>query len=476
MPQLNLTMPSRNRSCKSRPEQTGAATLIVVMILFFVVTLAAAYAGRNLIFEQRTANNQYRSTGAQEAAEAGIEWALTMLNAGRIDEFCAPTTDVTVAGNKNFRQRYLTYDADGMLDRQAFPVGSTETNAWAGCSANNGGAWTCVCAQPGGTTAALASLPTGSAAFAVRFSSLGLGRPGTIRIEVNGCSSTNMDCLTSVQPVADLAACQSTSCALLAQYTSVRQPPTAAITAAGNVTGSLLQAYNSDLNARGITIHSGGTITVSTLQLGSTAGTPPSLSTRPGDTALTSLDAHADDCNLCLFSAVFGLKPATYREQQGVVKVDCGTTGCTSTSSTSALGEALNSLRGSSWAFDADLPGYFRSPPVLWLTGAGGLRLSSSSDSLGSLLAPVTIIVEGPLAITGGSKIFGLVFAGSAVINDGDATVGSIQGALVSAGGVSANGAAGTYGKVSYNAAILDKLQKFSGTFVRVPGSWRDFP
>ena len=82
--------------------QSGAASLIVVMILFFILSLVAAYTNRSLIFEQRTASNQYRSTQALEAAEAGVEWALAMLNSGRITATCAPS--VTVA-DPSFRQR-----------------------------------------------------------------------------------------------------------------------------------------------------------------------------------------------------------------------------------------------------------------------------------------------------------------------------------------------------------------------------------
>ena len=66
--------------------QRGAAALVVVMMLFFIMSLVAAYASRNLIFEQRTSANNYRSTQAFEAAEAGLEWAIAMLNGGRIDD------------------------------------------------------------------------------------------------------------------------------------------------------------------------------------------------------------------------------------------------------------------------------------------------------------------------------------------------------------------------------------------------------
>ena len=38
----------------------GLAALTVVMILFFVMAMVAAYTNRNLIFEQRIATNSYR--------------------------------------------------------------------------------------------------------------------------------------------------------------------------------------------------------------------------------------------------------------------------------------------------------------------------------------------------------------------------------------------------------------------------------
>ena len=59
-------------SFSRRNRERGAATLVVVMVLFFIISMVAAYTSRNLIFEQRTSANQYRSTQAQEAAEAGL--------------------------------------------------------------------------------------------------------------------------------------------------------------------------------------------------------------------------------------------------------------------------------------------------------------------------------------------------------------------------------------------------------------------
>ena len=58
--------PASRHVRRVRPTR-GAATLIVVMLLFFIMSMVAAYTSRNLIFEQRTSANQYRSSQAFEA-------------------------------------------------------------------------------------------------------------------------------------------------------------------------------------------------------------------------------------------------------------------------------------------------------------------------------------------------------------------------------------------------------------------------
>ena len=89
------------------------------MMLFFVISLVAAYASRNLIFEQKTSANQYRATQAFEAAEAGLEWAAAMLNGGRVDATCAASVDVAeqhlpcpLPGHR-YRHRHLSHRAPG---------------------------------------------------------------------------------------------------------------------------------------------------------------------------------------------------------------------------------------------------------------------------------------------------------------------------------------------------------------------------
>ena len=90
--------------------QRGAATLGITLLLLFVVMLVAGVANRNLIFEQRASANQWRSTQAFEAAEAGLEWAQAMLASdAAIGDACEPDA---APGNTAFRERFLAYDAE----------------------------------------------------------------------------------------------------------------------------------------------------------------------------------------------------------------------------------------------------------------------------------------------------------------------------------------------------------------------------
>ena len=204
MPALPISRrPGRCSSGRAAPR--GAATLVVVMVLFFIVALVAAYASRNLIFEQRTSANQYRATQAFEAAEAGLEWALTQLNGGRISAGCVPRVDPATADD-SFRQRYLDIAPDsGLVTARSRPDG---TPRQAAC-VFTGTDWQCSC--PADAAPALAA-PVGAGpfpAFVLRFHDRDLnGFPypaAVVRIESTGCtvffpSSTNTGRMKSSAP------------------------------------------------------------------------------------------------------------------------------------------------------------------------------------------------------------------------------------------------------------------------------------
>src|SRR5512134_3120675 len=61
--------------------QRGAATLVVSLILLFMITFITFFSSRSLLFEAKASSNQYRSTQAIEAAEAGLGRATAWLEA-----------------------------------------------------------------------------------------------------------------------------------------------------------------------------------------------------------------------------------------------------------------------------------------------------------------------------------------------------------------------------------------------------------
>ena len=103
----------------------------------------------------------------------------------------------------------------------------------------------------------------------------------------------------------------------------------------------------------------------------------------------------------------------------------------------------------------------------LWLTGAAGLRLDTA-DAVGNADAPVLIVVEGPFETTAAAQVTGFVYT----VDDVDLGGGSrIRGGLATAGSLVGSSAAA----VIYDSAVLTALRTSTGSFVRVPGSWRDF-
>ena len=106
---------------------------------------------------------------------------------------------------------------------------------------------------------------------------------------------------------------------------------------------------------------------------------------------------------------------------------------------------------------------------VFYLFGAGGLSIAAAADSIGSAADPVVLVVEGPLAMTAGAagaNLQGAVYANSVSIDGG-----TVTGALLSATTVTATG-----GTVVYDGATLKRLRLTTGTYLRIPGSWRDHP
>ena len=458
---------------QGRVQQQGAATLIVVMVLFFIISLVAAYTNRSLIFEQRTSSNQYRSSQALEAADAGMEWAISQLNFERLERVtdqCLKNTDLSLPLPASFRGRYLVVDpATGKITPKPDPAGGGELTSacvWTGPTTG----WSCSCPSTG--TPSLTA-PTAAGiwpAFRVRFRNiLGTGtpfvprQPGSIWVDVVGC--------TRVDPVGSTDTClnfdglgtlnegRAVTSAIVTLVGNAAGLPPAALTVFGpvNPTGALA-VYNTMPDGSGITIHASGPVTTGSIVLRSAPGTPAAGTVIDNDTALSPAAAAPFTAAERMFATVFKMRPETFRTQQAIVELTCPTGGCTASAVRTAL--AANPGR------------------PLWLTG--GLSVDSAND-IGSAAEPALLVVNGNLEFTGaglGVNIYGLVYTRLPVPNPAGLTGwvtngagGQITGAVVSEGGVSGSGSP----TIVHDPAVLNRLRYAVGTFVRVPGSWRDF-
>lgn len=421
----------------------GAATLVVVMVLFFIVALVAAYASRNLIFEQRTSANQYRATQAFEAAEAGLEWALTQLNSGRIDARCAPRVDPATA-DESFRLRYLSMAFDGAVTARLRPDGSPRRAACVFDGAN----WQCNC--PGDAAPALAS-PVGAGpfpAFVLRFhdvDSNGIAYPpGVTRIESTGCTRLDADSICT--PGAASGDGRATTTILAALKGALVTPPAAASTVRGNLTrapNAVLRAVNQDPTTHWLTVHAGAIVAPDEtwlIALGA-PGTPWGQSFVE-DASMLALQPDP------MFVSVFGMARSTYRLQPASMQVRCAQDCSAARVRDLAL---LNPGR------------------VLWIDGDFDFSIG---DAIGSAAFPVALVVNGSVTVShANARLNGLLYTtGPTLTNIGTLT---LAGALVGEANLALDGN-GT-SNVVYDAAMLNLLRRGSGSFVRVPGSWRDF-
>jgi len=425
----------------------GFAALTVVMVLFFVMALVAAYTNRNLIFEQRISANNYRAARALAAADAGVDWTLAMLNGGRVDINCQPSL---AAGDSDFRNRYMST----VSLNAPVTAGGYEVTMWSAdpsmrlnpACINRDGALTCVCPTAVNPTPAMAAPADGvGSSFRVAFWLPGLGtiRPGTMEFSARGCASLGVGdtaCYASTKGSPNVDAWV----AALTTVGLVRALPLAPI--ATLTAGTVVDANAGDLRvsntdpATGLTVHAGDVITTPIGQFTGPAGSG-SDGRQASDATLAALAVAADNG---WFRALFGMDPATYQRQPAVVRVTCPAGGCT-----------LDGL--------ADvLAGHPRNP--VWVEG----NLTMGNDrALGSNADPLMLIVTGTLTVAANVQITGFVHA-NAVDWSAGAAAAQLRGALVSATRFTTS----TVATLAYDKAVLDTIRLRYGSFVRAPSSW----
>ncbi len=459
---------------QSRSSQQGAATLIVVMVLFFIISLVAAYTNRSLIFEQRTSSNQYRSSQALEVADAGLEWAVSQLNFERLEAVtnqCLQNTVTSLPLPPSFRQRYLNVDpATGNVTSIPNPAGGelTPSCVWTGATTG----WSCSCPTSG---APVLTAPIAAGvwpAFRVRFRNImgAVGtplvprQPGSIWVDVVGC--TRLDPPGSADPclnfngLGTLNEGRAVVSSIVTLAGNAAGLPAAALTVFGPVTPTgALAVYNTLPSGSGVTVHASGAVTPVAITLFRGApGTPDASSWIANDAALSPAAAAPFTAAERMFASVFKMRPDTFRTQQGAVEVTCPLGVCTAAAVRTA--QAANPGR------------------PLWLTGT--LSVNSAGD-IGTATEPVVLVINGNLEFTPAGAnvhIYGLIYTRLPVPNPAGLTGwvltgagGQVNGAVVSEGGVSGSGSP----TIVYAPDVLTRLRYEVGSYVRVPGSWRDF-
>lgn len=409
--------------------QAGSATLVITLILFVVMTLVAAFANRNHFFEQKASANQYRAAKAQEAAEAGLEWAVAMLNDPHaVNEDCVRDA----AGGESLRERWVSVDAaSGALKALTWMDGSIRRARSAVCTRTATG-WACSC--PAGRHPTLAPSHPG-VAFAVELEEQATA--GTLLLKSTGCTSLGGKCAPGVSSKPDAVAQVQV---VLARLPGLASMPLAPLTAREGVHAgpASLGLHNTHAGIGGFTVHTGGLFDAPHARLTTTAGASASESVIESDAALKGTAPSR------LHVSVLGMSADAWASQPAVRRMrcesDCG----------AALSSALAGITGNRM-----------------LRVDGDVRIEGPL-TLGSADEPVVLVVDGTLELQGAVVIHGLVHAaGIRWTGSG----GRINGAAVSASTYEGDATA----DLVHDLAILDKLQARTGSFVRVPGSWRDF-
>jgi hypothetical protein len=428
----------------------GFAALTLVMVLFFIMALVAAYTNRNLIFEQRISANNYRGSKALNAVEGGLDWTLAMLNGGRIDKDCKPSTKTT---DSDFRRRYYTDVVDPAKEAGSYQC-STGSCIWATDSPHpacisRDGVMSCSCptvANPD-STATIPSDGIGST-FRVSFILPGAGsHQGAVKVFVQGCANpgtSSSGCLQTNDFATVNVDTLSMGVSTLGLVRALPVPPKATLTAGHAIVANagVLNIGNGD-DASGLTAHA-PIITVNAAAAKNFRGPAGSggdgEATDPVLGTLRGLDPGAPPSSNW-FNAMFGMPIDLFKRQPALVT-------CPGNCDQDALLKVISAFP--------------RNP--IWVEG----DLTLGSDAIfGTATDPVMLIVTGTLTISAKAQITGFVHANN-VAWSAAASNATLIGAMVASTDFTSAGTA----TLNYNKAVIDIIRLRYGSFVRAPGGW----
>lgn len=389
--------------------------LQITLVMVLLSSLAVFYASRNAITEQRVSANELRTQHAYHAALAGLDYAAAYMTAGK--DVTAFPAGVALAASPNSR-----YQVKFCSPAAIVPA----------CPAQSGTALACTAPTADERTAPL--------------------------LLSCGWSDDNQAVVQMVEQVAGMPTLGST----------FNMP---VVTAGSNnmlTGGGSILNYHNDL-----TVWSGGSVPTQSatgktfvrdlvaapsadpsadfrnvgnspacnnpppLYKCSSSGTGTGPDVIANDTALSTLTDRA------FFMSFMGSSPETYRDTVAKYKVDLNNT-LTGEDSTSV--STLAGMKDSS----------------IWIEGS----VSSQIGNLGTVDAPVIVVINGDWNVSGSPVIHGVVFVTGALTGTGSPL---IYGALLSRQ-VSLTGNA----TIVYDPQAIQRSTR-QGKTAHVPGTWRDW-
>lgn len=424
-------MPARAITpCQHAGRQRGAATLFTTIVVLVLMTMIAFFANRGVLFERKTAANQYRSTKAIEAADAGLEWALANLNSfRRITTGCETTA---VSGSRTFRDRYLDPDSNDSY-AEAFATATPLCTL-------SGGAWSCSCPANGTLpTAATCSASEGCPTFLISFERMPAD-PTLVRVSSVGCTNAQAPCVPGASTNADGTAEVNQVYKLASALATI---PAAAITAKGYVDfgSNAITATNTDPGTNGVTINAGLDITgfINEDTIDTLPGTPVGASLIGDDASLASL---TDDQ---MFRTFFGTSKEQFRDSPSTTIVNCGGV-CNAT--------LLEAIEGGA--------------RTIWVEGD---MVLNAGDVFGSFERPVMLVVNGNVEVRGTMTLYGVLYCQDSTWDNTGGGDAQIFGAAISEGNFTATGTPDP----TYDPRVLANLRQTTGQYAKVPGGWRDY-
>lgn len=419
--------------------QRGAATLIVVMVLFLVMALLAAYANRSLVFEQRIAGGYYKASLAQEVAEGGIDWTVAMLNGPAIDGNCA----AAATGGTRFIDKYMQISS---ADRAGKALVTTTGMLAADC-VRDSGTLTCRCPNPDTRTAMSQTAVTGSLApsFGVRVGTDVYTRYGNFQLISYGCSDSSVDNCYGNAISADrarTATALSEQTATVGFIAAVPSSPAAPLTVKGTLTAAGtggLGLHNTDATTAGTLVMSGGpAATLIDSRMDTTPGTPAAQAQVFANSQLSGMS------NTVFFQSYMGMKSSRYRNHPALREVTCPAGG-------GDCGPAL-------------LAAYNAGIRMIWVEGALTI---SSNVVIGTAAAPVLIVANGGVALTGPMQLTGmLVSLGNLAWNNTGGLTSMLTGMVLVQGDMDTNGSM----DIVYSQSIATHMRNRLGSYARVSG------